>query len=231
MVGQAHASREQLAREIGLSLLLPAALALPLMALVVWWVVGRTLRPVDEVARQVGALDAQALAPLDEAASLPDEIAPLRSALNALVRRVNEAFDHERRFTADAAHELRTPLAALKVQAQVALRCADGRQPATRTDAGDGGRRPHDASGRAIADAGARRPGQPGPPAAAAGSRRIIAVVCAESLPQAQRKGNPWTVDMPPDCRLAVSDPGCRSPCATWSTMPCAMRAKAHISR
>jgi two-component system sensor histidine kinase QseC len=92
VVGQAHAARERLAREIGLSLLLPAMLALPLMALAVWWVVSRALRPVDAVARQVGALDAQALDPLDEAASLPSEIVPLRTALNALTRRVTTAF-------------------------------------------------------------------------------------------------------------------------------------------
>lgn len=132
VVGQAHAAREKLAREIGLSLLLPAALALPLMALAVWWGVGRSMRPVDSVARQVGALDAQALVPLDESSALPDEISPLRAALNALIRRVTVAFDNERRFTADAAHELRTPLAALKIQAQVALRAdtADGRRHA-----------------------------------------------------------------------------------------------------
>lgn len=64
VVGQAHAAREKLAREIGLSLLLPAALALPLMALAVWWVVGRTLRPVEAVACEVGCLDAHALTPL-----------------------------------------------------------------------------------------------------------------------------------------------------------------------
>ncbi|HSJ80137.1 MAG TPA: histidine kinase dimerization/phospho-acceptor domain-containing protein, partial [Thiobacillus sp.] len=132
VVGQSHAARERMAREIGLSLLLPAMLALPLMALAVWWVVSRALRPMDTVARQVGALDAQALAPLDESAPLPSEIAPLRAALNALIRRVTEAFENERRFTADAAHELRTPLAALKIQAQVALRAQadDSRQHA-----------------------------------------------------------------------------------------------------
>jgi two-component system sensor histidine kinase QseC len=102
------------------------------MAFAVWWGVGRALRPVDALARQVGALDAQALAPLDTAEVLPNEIAPLRSALNALIQRVTEAFDNERRFTADAAHELRTPLAALKIQAQVAQRAqtADSQQHA-----------------------------------------------------------------------------------------------------
>ena len=64
--------------------------------------------------------------------SLPDEIAPLRTALDALVRRVIDAFENERRFSADAAHELRTPLAALKVQVQVAQRAqaSEGRRHA-----------------------------------------------------------------------------------------------------
>lgn len=122
VVGQAHAARERLAREMGVALLLPAAAAAPLMALAIWFVVGRSVAPVEKLAHGVEALDAQALTPLDESARLPDEIAPLRRALNALVARVNTAFDNERRFTADAAHELRTPLAALRVQAQVASR-------------------------------------------------------------------------------------------------------------
>ncbi len=124
VVGQAHAAREHLARRIGLNLLLPAALALPLMAFAVWWGVGRAMRPLEAVARQVGALDPQRLTPVEQGEPLPREVAPLRDALNALIERVARAFDNERRFTADAAHELRTPLAALRVQAQVAQRSA-----------------------------------------------------------------------------------------------------------
>lgn len=204
VVGQAHASRDRLAREIGLSLLRPAALALPLMALIVWWVVGRTLRPVDEVARQVGALDAQALAPLDEAAPLPDEIAPLRSALNALVRRVNEAFDHERRFTADAAHELRTPLAALKVQAQVALRSqtANSQQRALMQVMAGVDRMTHLVEqlltlARVDPANQVRQP--PLDPA------EVIDAVCAESLPQARRNRQSLDVRVILGCRVAVS--------------------------
>jgi two-component system sensor histidine kinase QseC len=205
VVGQSHAARESLAREIGLSLLLPAMLALPLMALAVWWVVGRALRPVDAVARQVGALDAQALAPLDETARLPDEIAPLRTALNALIRRVAEAFDNERRFTADAAHELRTPLAALKVQAQVALRAqaADIRQHALAQVIAGVDRMTHlveqlltlarvDPARHDIAP-------QPLDPAA------LVAEVCAELLPQAERQGQSLNVDATPGCKIAIT--------------------------
>jgi len=205
VVGQAHAARERLAREIGLSLLLPAMLALPLMALAVWWVVSRALRPVDAVAQQVGALDAQALAPLDEAAPLPSEIVPLRTALNALIRRVTEAFENERRFTADAAHELRTPLAALKVQAQVALRAQadDSRQHALAQVIAGVDRMTHlveqlltlarvDPARQDIAP-------QPLDPAA------LIAEVYADLLPQAQRQGQSLSVDAPPGCTIAVT--------------------------
>lgn len=122
VVGQRHSARDQLAREAGLSLLIPALLALPLMTLAVWWVVGRSLRPVEALAHEIGTLDANSLAPLGTASPLPDEIAPLRSAFNTLIERVAAAFENERRFTADAAHELRTPLAALRVQAQMARR-------------------------------------------------------------------------------------------------------------
>ena len=205
IVGQAHAARERLAREIGLSLLMPAAFALPLMALAVWWGVGRSLRPVNEVAQQVAALDPQQMAPLDDGAPLPREIAPLRSALNALIRRVNEAFETERRFTADAAHELRTPLAALKVQAQVARRAhtADSQQHALAQVIAGVDRMTHlveqlltlarvDPASQAAAPS-------PSDPADA------VAAVCAELLPLAQQHGQHLAVEVAEDCSVAVS--------------------------
>ena len=205
VVGQAHAAREGLAREIGLSLLIPAALALPLMALAVWWGVGRNLRPVDAVARQVGALDAQALVPLDESPALPDEIAPLRTALNALIRRVTEAFENERRFTADAAHELRTPLAALKVQAQVALRAqtADSRQHALAQVIAGVDRMTHLVEQlltlARVDPATQDSAPQPLDPSG------IMAAVCEELLPQAKRQGQSLTIDAAPGCSIAIS--------------------------
>jgi two-component system sensor histidine kinase QseC len=205
VVGQSHVARERMAREIGLSLLLPAMLALPLMALAVWWVVGRALRPVDAVAGQVGSLDAQALAPLDETARLPDEIAPLRTALNALIRRVAEAFDNERRFTADAAHELRTPLAALKVQAQVALRAQtdDSRQHALTQVLVGVDRMTHlveQLLTLARVDPATQSAAQP--PIDPADT---VAAVCAELLPLARQRGQNLVVDVAEGCTVAAS--------------------------
>lgn len=125
IVGQHHDARYRLAGKIALHLLLPMLVGLPLMALAIWAVVGRALRPVTAAAAAVGDLDARHLGPLRVPGSLPAEIAPLVCSLDALVGRVTEVLDNERRFTADAAHELRTPLAALKIQAQVARRAGD----------------------------------------------------------------------------------------------------------
>ncbi|HEX7971397.1 MAG TPA: ATP-binding protein [Thiobacillus sp.] len=205
VVGQAHAAREGLAREMGGALLLPALLALLLMACAVWWSVGRSLRPVDALARQVGALDAQALAPLDESPALPNEIAPLRAALNVLIRRVIEAFDNERRFTADAAHELRTPLAALKVQAQVALRAHtyDSRQHALAQVIAGVDRMTHLVEQLlTLARVDPASQDAAAPPLDPAG---IVAEVCAELLPQARQQGQTLAVDVAPDCRIAVT--------------------------
>jgi two-component system, OmpR family, sensor histidine kinase QseC len=125
IVGQHHGARYHLAGEIALHLLLPILFGLPLIAVGIWAVVGRALRPVDTVAAAVGGLDARHLAPVQVPGPLPAEIAPLVASLDALVGRVAEAMDNERRFTADASHELRTPLAALKIHAQVARRASD----------------------------------------------------------------------------------------------------------
>ncbi len=205
IVGQPHAAREKLAREIGLAPLLPAALALPMMALAIWWVVGRTLRPVDAMAAQVRALDAQALAPLDETTPLPNEIAPLRAAFNALIQRVTVAFDNERRFTADAAHELRTPLAALKIQAQVALRAqtSDDQQHALTQVITGVDRMTHLVEQLlTLARVDPARQDVAPPPLDPAD---IIAAVCAEFLPQAQQQQQTLTVDAADGCSVAVT--------------------------
>ena len=94
------------------------------MGWIVWLAVGRGLAPLGSVAKQVQARDAAALSPLPTQ-GLPDEIRPLTNALNDLLARLGTALAHQRAFVADAAHALRTPLAALKLQLQVADRAQD----------------------------------------------------------------------------------------------------------
>ena len=90
---------------------------MPILMLVVWWVVSGSLDPVARVRRQVASRQADDLSPVSEN-GLPDEVRPLVQELNLLFGRVRTAFDAQQNFVADAAHELRTPLAALKLQAQ-----------------------------------------------------------------------------------------------------------------
>jgi two-component system sensor histidine kinase QseC len=123
-VAEPLAGREALARHITLKMLLPTFIVLPVLALLIWFGVGAGLRPLQQLKQEVKQRAANHLEPL-AMADVPEEVAPLVNALNELFVRLKSAFEGERRFTADAAHELRTPLAALKIQAQVALRSKD----------------------------------------------------------------------------------------------------------
>jgi signal transduction histidine kinase len=118
---EAREAREEIAEAVGESLLWPLAAALPALALAIWLGVGSGLRPLRELRAQLARRGAADLAPLDSART-PQEIEPLVAELNRLFGRIGEALQRERRLTADAAHELRTPLAVLSTQAQVARR-------------------------------------------------------------------------------------------------------------
>lgn len=95
--------------------------------LLIWFIIGRGLRSIKRVTQEVAQRAADHLDPVG-LESVPMEIQPLIDELNKLFLRVKQAFDREQRFAADAAHELRTPLAALKTQAQVALKTTDPRE-------------------------------------------------------------------------------------------------------
>lgn len=132
-VGERNDLRRALTHNIALRTLLPIIIALPLLAAVIWFGVGRAMGPLIKLAKQVENRAPSHLQPV-ESYGVPAEAKPLVDSLNRLFQRLERAFDSERRFTADAAHELRTPLAGLKAQAQVALRSSSevNRQKALR---------------------------------------------------------------------------------------------------
>ena len=124
VVAESHHVRDELIGHIALRLLLPALFGLPLLAAWVWLATRRGLAPLAAVADEIASREPARLHALTPKQA-PEEIRPLVQAINDLFARVAAAIEAERRFTADAAHELRTPLAALDAQAQVALRAQD----------------------------------------------------------------------------------------------------------
>lgn len=124
MIGDSMQVRDRLVNDVTAGLLVPAALILPLLAGLIWISVGRGLVPLDRMARSLATRQATDLSPLHDA-PVPREIRPMTDALNGLFRRVSAAREHERNFTAFAAHELKTPLAGLKTQAQIAAMAPD----------------------------------------------------------------------------------------------------------
>ena len=128
-VAQPLRVREKLAFAASLRTLAPVLLILPLLALLVWRAVGRALAPLDHLAEAVRSRSAKSLEPLSEA-DAPEEVLPLVRSLNDLLRRLGAALNAQRAFVADAAHGLRTPLAALNLQLQLVERASDAAERA-----------------------------------------------------------------------------------------------------
>ena len=129
-VAQPLRVRQQLAVAAALRTLAPVLLIVPLLALLVWRIVGRALAPLNRLAHEVASRTPAALEPIPEAGA-PEEALPLVRALNDLLDRLGAALVAQRAFVADAAHELRTPLAALDLQVQLAGRALDAADRAT----------------------------------------------------------------------------------------------------
>jgi two-component system sensor histidine kinase QseC len=117
-------SRSDLTTGVARRIAMPIALALPLLALLVWISIGHSLAPLQALSRAIQTRDASKLEQI-EIGPAPVEVRPLVDAINQLLSRLRLSINRERAFTADAAHELKTPLAAIKVQAQVALVAQD----------------------------------------------------------------------------------------------------------
>ena len=127
-VGEDHALRERLLLYYTLSSIPALLLGLPFLSMAVWLIVSAAVRPIVELGQQVSQRGPGDLHPLDYD-SAPVEVDPLVDRLNALLARIADSIESEHRFTSYAAHELRTPIAAIRAQAEVAR---DSREPGAR---------------------------------------------------------------------------------------------------
>jgi two-component system OmpR family sensor kinase/two-component system sensor histidine kinase QseC len=116
--------REAFARGAALRVVIPFLLLLPVLGAAIVWVVGNGLRPLRRLANEVQRRDVHSLTPI-ATRRLPQEVAPLVAALNRLLERLHAAFQTQRAFVADAAHELRSPLTAVRLQLQLLDRAPD----------------------------------------------------------------------------------------------------------
>jgi len=114
--------RHELVNQITQDSLYPLTLMIPILLLIIWIGIDRGLAPIRKLTNQIENRSPDNLEPISVNFNVPNEIKPLFTALNRLFEKLNNAFERERRFTSDAAHELQTPLASIKTQAQVALR-------------------------------------------------------------------------------------------------------------
>ncbi|MFT3719705.1 ATP-binding protein [Pseudorhodoferax sp.] len=196
--------RQARARALALRAALPMAAAAPLLMLLAWWGIRRSLAPLARTQAEVATRAAGDLSPL-QGAGLPDEVRPLVDEINALFGRLDQAFAAQRAFVANAAHELRSPLAALKLQAQAVERAADEAARATALA------RLHQGIERAIRlmqqllvlarqEAAAPAASAPAPVALAALARRVAGEMAAE----AQARG----IDLGVDIAAETSVPG-----------------------
>ncbi len=113
--------RAMLATEIVKGVMLQQFIILPLAVLLVWLGLAYAIKPLNQLEERIRARNPDDLSPLDDS-SVPQEVAPLVSSVNDLLQRLKRSIEHQKRFLADAAHQLKTPLAGLRMQADLAQR-------------------------------------------------------------------------------------------------------------
>ena len=126
-VAETLGKRSRLAAEIIKGVILPQFVILPLAVLLVWLALARGIAPLNELQQRIRSRESNDLSPIDER-DAPEEVAPLVLAINDLLTRLDQSIGTQKRFLADAAHQLKTPLAGLRTQAELAQREIDAGQ-------------------------------------------------------------------------------------------------------
>jgi two-component system sensor histidine kinase TctE len=126
-VAETLGKRSRLATEIIKGVILPQFVILPLAVLLVWLALARGIAPLNELQQRIRRRESHDLSPIDERQA-PEEVAPLVRAINDLLTRLDQSMRSQKHFLADAAHQLKTPLAGLRTQAELAQRQIDAGQ-------------------------------------------------------------------------------------------------------
>ncbi|MES2316543.1 MAG: sensor histidine kinase N-terminal domain-containing protein [Pseudomonadota bacterium] len=116
--------RAQLANEIIKGVILPQFIILPIVLALVWFALTRGLSPLAQLQERIGARRPDDLSPIDSR-QVPEEISPLVGSLNDMLERLSQTIEMQKRFIADAAHQMKTPLAGMRMQSELALRQRD----------------------------------------------------------------------------------------------------------
>ena len=123
-VGETLDKRTQLANDIIKGVILPQFVILPIALALIWFALARGLSPLSELQRRVRMRRPDDLSPI-ETGQVPEEISPLVRSLNDMLARLAQTIEVQKRFIADAAHQMKTPLAGMRMQAELALRQTD----------------------------------------------------------------------------------------------------------
>lgn len=127
LTAERNGLRQSLERQIATNAMYILIFSYPILGLLIWFIIGRGLKALSRVGKEVSDRAAHYLEPFD-LQSIPREMSPLIDELNKLFLRLHQGLEREKAFSANAAHELRTPLAAIKTQAQVAGKMVDETQ-------------------------------------------------------------------------------------------------------
>jgi len=123
-VAETLVKRAQLANEIIKGVILPQFIILPIVLALVWFALARGLSPLAQLQERIRARRPDDLSPIDPR-QVPEEISPLVGSLNDMLERLSQTIDMQKRFIADAAHQMKTPLAGMRTQSELALRQLD----------------------------------------------------------------------------------------------------------